>query len=88
MKCPEWCSKAGTHDLHLGRGVRAGDVDVRLVLDDSWDKPRIYLGHYRVPGDQSSVMFPLCEAEDMAKLMAHLGHEDIAALIRETVRGA
>jgi hypothetical protein len=87
-QCPPWCVKEDQHDVHWGRVARARNVSIRLVLDDTWDKPRLYIGHYRVFEDRSAILLPLREADDMANLMTHLKHADIAALIRQAEDGA
>lgn len=84
---PSWCRREDEHDLHT-RHYKAGDVNVSLTLDSTWDKPRLLLGHYRAWEDKSNVWVALSDAEDMAKLMAALGHEDIAALITQAAEVA
>lgn len=91
--CPAWCQRCtrqhGSHDesfFHIGPLHEAGQAHARLVKDDDWDRNplRLIVGHYvKYPDDESAVLLPLGEAEDMAKLMAHLGHEDLAAAIRQ-----
>jgi hypothetical protein len=82
--CPPWCGKTEPgHDTHTRHLPRTGEVGVSLILDGTWDRPRLLIGHYRTFEDSSSVLLPWREAGDMAKLMAALGHEDIAARITE-----
>lgn len=81
--CPPWCGRESEHDLHTRHAGRAGDVSVSLVLDDAWDRPRLLIQHYHTGEDRSAVLLPLHEAEDMASLMTHLGHGDIARLVRD-----
>ena len=81
--CPPWCGRDSEHDLHTRHAGWARDVSVSLVLDDAWDSPRLLVMHYRTQEDQSAVLLPLNEADSMAALMTHLGHGDIARLVRD-----
>lgn len=84
--CPPWCAKTEPgHDCHT-RHYRAGDVNVSIILDGTWDTPRLLIGHWRTAQDRSAVYVALREAGDMAKLMAALGHEDVAALITQAAQ--
>lgn len=86
--CPQWCRKTGSHDIHARRYPCAEDVSVSIILDGAWDEPRLLVAHYRTLKDSSNVLLPLHEAADMAKLMAALGHKDIAALITQAAEAA
>jgi hypothetical protein len=89
--CPPWCEREDEHEHHRRLIGHAGDVGVALVLRTGLAgprKPEVYISHYRTLEDSSGVLLPLVEAADMAKLMAALGHEDIAVLITQAADGA
>jgi hypothetical protein len=85
---PPWCAKGGEHDLHTRQAGHAGDVWAALVQDDSWDRPRFHISHSRTFPGSAGVLPLLREADDMAAVMAALGHEDIAKLICRAGDGA
>jgi|SRR5579875_2020433 len=87
--CPAWCAKSGEHDTHTrhfpGGGKSTEDTYVSLILDGSWDAPRVLVWHGDSAPSDGMMLARLADAADLAELLARLGHKTLANVIRQAV---
>jgi hypothetical protein len=82
--CPSWCR--GSHEpkaVHVTIREMGGSVWVSLTRTVAGDQIRV---HAQKPGSDTAslAIYPeLEQAEEVAEVLARLGHEDIAAAVRE-----
>jgi hypothetical protein len=98
--CPPWCdrdhsgdSDAALYVSHSRQIGRAGDAWVSLAQTSLWPRPMILLSYYSPGGPvaaapHSNAFLPRDEAAGMAGFLVALGHEDIAALIRQAAEAS
>lgn len=85
--CPSWCVRNhdGERYSHHGRpGGTAEDVSVALVLSEPMGVRRVYVATCASGSDIA--LLPLEDAGGMARILARLGHPQLAALITEAAR--
>lgn len=89
MTCPPWCKRPpGEEHVHRTAHHYASETyefSASVLLDEFWDKPRLFIYHPGMPTGSYGVLIPLNQAADMAQLMTALGQPGAAAAITRAV---
>ena len=85
-----WCKKppGEEHETHQTDYHYAGEFSASVLLDESWDEPRLFIYHPDMPTGNYGVLIPLNQAEDLAQLMTALGQPGAAEAITRAVAAA
>jgi hypothetical protein len=82
--CPPWCTRSEPHgdDLHIGRIGDSENVWVSVFINDGRDVPKVHVDHLGSPFNRG-LLIESRHAIDLAELLARLGHEELAGLVRQ-----